>query len=201
MNLVRNIIVTVKIARRFGVFWLTPMFVDLAAGDLRLSSNSSCINAGTNQDWMVGTVDLDGNPRIYGGGRVDMGAYEYQRSHSVIPTNWLAQYGLPIDGSEDQGDVDGDRMKNWQEWRCNTNPTNGTSFLGFTTSASEDTGFVLRWRSEESVRYRLKRWTNLSTDAFGYVVRTNISATPPLNSETDTTATGFGPWFYRVGVE
>ena len=53
-----------------------PMFVDLAAGNLRLLSNSPCINAGTNQDWMVGAMDFDGKPRLIGG-RVDMGAYEW----------------------------------------------------------------------------------------------------------------------------
>ena len=92
-------------------------------------------------------------------------------------------------------------MDNWQEWRCHTDPTNETSFLGFTTPAPEGEGFVLRWRSEEGVRYRLKRSTNLNTDAFGYLVRTNIIATPSINSETDTTAVGSGPWYYRVGVE
>ena len=125
-----------------------PMFVDRAAGNLRLLSNSPCINAGTNQNWMVGAVDLDSNSRIYGGGRVDMGAYEYQGSLSVISTNWLAQYGLPIDGSADWGDADGDGMDNWREWRCHTDPTNGISLLDliepFAKSASEGEGIVLR---------------------------------------------------------
>ena len=182
-----------------------PMFVDVAAGNLRLLSNSPCINTGTNQTWMIGATDLDGYSRIYGGGRVDIGAYEYQSSFSVIPTNWLAQHGLPIDGSDDHGDADMDGMDNWQEWRCNTDPTNGTSFLGltqpFTISAPREGGLVLRWRSEEGLRYRLDRSTNLFTDEFGYPVRTNIPTTPPINSETDTTAVGSGPWFYRVGVE
>ena len=178
-----------------------PMFVDRAVDNLRLSSNSPCINTGTNQDWMIGATDLDGHPRIYGGGRVDRGAYEYQGSLSVIPTNWLARYGLPIDGSEDRGQADGDGMDNWQEWRCNTDPTNETSFLHFTTFALEGTGLVVRWQSAEGVRYRLKRSTNLCSDAFSYSVRTNIPAVPPLNTETDTTAAGSGPWFYRVGVE
>ena len=69
-----------------------PMFVDLAAGDLRLLSNSPCINAGTNQDWMASSVDLDGNPRI-SGGVVDMGAYERSICLAVVavsPTNLLA---------------------------------------------------------------------------------------------------------------
>ena len=52
------------------------MFVDLAAGDLRLQMGSPCINAG-NSAYVVGTTDLDGNPRIVGG-TVDVGAYEWQ---------------------------------------------------------------------------------------------------------------------------
>ena len=178
-----------------------PMFVDLVAGNLRLLSNSPCINAGTNQDWMIGATDLDGNPRIYGGGRVDMGAYEYQGSVSAIPTRWLTRYEVLIDGSEDQEDSDGDGMSNWREWRCKTDPTSRTSFLHFTTSTSEGTGFVVRWQSAQGVRYRLKRSTNLITDGFSYLVRTNIIATPPMNTETDKTATGSGPRYYRVGVE
>ena len=41
-----------------------PLFVDYAAGNLRLQSNSPCVNTGINQDWMAGSTDLDGNPRI-----------------------------------------------------------------------------------------------------------------------------------------
>jgi len=45
------------------------------AGNYRLSANSPCVNAGTNQSWMTNTVDLDGRQRIRYG-IVDMGAYE-----------------------------------------------------------------------------------------------------------------------------
>jgi hypothetical protein len=173
-----------------------PMFVSTNAGNYRLQAGSPCIDAGTNQQWMIGATDLDGLARIRGG-RVDMGAYEYE----YIPSAWLAQYGLPSDGSADLTDNDGDSMDNWREWRCNTDPTNETSFLHFTTSAPEGAGFVLHWQSAESVRYRLKRSTNLCTDGFSYLVRTNIVATPSINTETDKTAGGSGPWFYRVGVE
>ena len=55
-----------------------PRFVSAAAGDYHLQATSPCINAGTNQDWMIGATDLAGNPRINASGRVDMGAYEYQ---------------------------------------------------------------------------------------------------------------------------
>jgi hypothetical protein len=46
------------------------------AADYRLAQDSPCIDAGTNQDWMTGTTDLAGNPRIQGA-RADIGAYEF----------------------------------------------------------------------------------------------------------------------------
>ncbi len=62
-----------------------PLFVDQPpiglgnTGDLRLQPCSPAINAGDNTAVPSGiTTDLDGNPRFYNGGTVDMGAYEYQ---------------------------------------------------------------------------------------------------------------------------
>ena len=67
-----------------------PRFVNAAAGDYHLQSTSPCINAGTNQNWMIGATDLDGNPRLDASGRVGMGAYEYQGmsiwSNMTIPS-------------------------------------------------------------------------------------------------------------------
>jgi hypothetical protein len=52
-----------------------PQFVDRANGDFHLASTSPCIDAGITQPWMIGTQDLDGNPRV-SGASVDIGAYE-----------------------------------------------------------------------------------------------------------------------------
>lgn len=53
-----------------------PLFMNPAAGNLRLRGNSPCVNRGTNEPWMLTGTDLDGGPRIHFG-TVDMGAYEH----------------------------------------------------------------------------------------------------------------------------
>jgi hypothetical protein len=69
-----------------GNIALDPLFVDTNGwSNLRLQSNSPCINAGNN-DFVTWSTDLDGNPRIVGG-TVDMGAYEFQPSMGVRYVN------------------------------------------------------------------------------------------------------------------
>ncbi len=99
-----------------------PLFVNLTNGNLRLQSNSPCINAGNN-DYVSLGVDLDGNPRI-SDGTVDMGAYEFQCLTNTPFYNWLIEYSLPTDGSADYIDSDGDGLNNWQEYQLGTNPLN-----------------------------------------------------------------------------
>jgi hypothetical protein len=56
-----------------------PKFADFAAQNFRLAWGSPCINTGSNQAWMVGALDMGGNPRLspLPDGPVDMGAYEF----------------------------------------------------------------------------------------------------------------------------
>ncbi|MDD5706423.1 MAG: hypothetical protein PHR35_10880 [Kiritimatiellae bacterium] len=60
-----------------------PKFVDIASGNYRLRGSSGCVNAGANEDWMAGALDLDGELRMRGG-IVDMGAYEYIPTGTVV---------------------------------------------------------------------------------------------------------------------
>jgi hypothetical protein len=111
-----------------------PVFVDLSGGNLRLQSYSPCINAGNNS-YATNATDLDSNSRMVSG-TVDIGAYEYQGTGSVISYAWLQQYGLPIDGSADLTDLDLDGADNFQEWMADTVPTNAASFLNLTINSS-----------------------------------------------------------------
>ncbi len=55
-----------------------PIFADYSGGDYGLNHASPGVNAGTNQPWMAGALDLGGRTRIdrYSR-RADMGCYEY----------------------------------------------------------------------------------------------------------------------------
>ncbi len=60
-----------------GNITVSPGLVDYENGDAHLLVDSPCLDIGTNLVWMIGAVDLDGNPRLdkrYL--KVDIGCYE-----------------------------------------------------------------------------------------------------------------------------
>ncbi|MCX6926512.1 MAG: hypothetical protein NT154_25380 [Verrucomicrobia bacterium] len=175
-----------------------PLFVDQANGNLRLQTNSPCINGGLNA-YAPGPTDLDGLPRIVSG-TVDIGAYEFQGPGSVISYAWLQHYGLTTDGSADFTDPDHDGRNNWQEWRCQTDPTNALSALRLLSASPDGTNVTVTWQSVAGVDYFLERSTNLSALPPFTLLATGIPGQPGATSYTDTAATNAGPFFYRLGV-
>ncbi len=178
-----------------------PAFVDLSAGDFHLQGNSPCINAGQNA-YAASNTDLDGLPRIVGG-TIDIGAYEVHGPASAISYAWLQQYNLPTDGSADAADPDADGRDTWQEWRCQTDPTDPFSVLRLLDPLPDGTtpgGVIVRWQSAAGVNYFLERCTGLSPAVPFSVLVTNVFGQPDTTTYTDTNAVDSGLFFYRVGV-
>lgn len=181
-----------------GNITLPPLFRDLVAKDLHLQSSSPCINAGNNA-YVTNLFDLDGNPRI-ALGTVDMGAYEFQGSGSLISYAWLQQYGLPMDGSADNADLDGDGLCNWQEWRCGTCPTNAASLLRMISAVPSGRNITVSWQSVAGVNYILERGTNTVLPLQFKRIAAGLRGVTGTTSYTDTNATVYPQIFYRVGV-
>ena len=117
-------------------------------------------------------------------------------SHSVradIPGKRLFDIGV--------ADPDHDGMNNFAEWIAGTNPTNAASNLRLTlVSATNASHIVVSWPSVAGTTYWLERSTNLTT-GFNSIVATNITATVPTNTQTDTAILPGSTRLYRVGVE
>ena len=184
-----------------------PIFVNMAVGDFHQQTNSPTINDGSNSalapatHFVPITPDLDGNPRIVGG-TVDIGAYEYQGSNYnlPIPIEWLVQYSLPTDGSEDYAYSDNSGMNNWQKWIAGLVPFNSASVLAMVSPAPTNnaSGITVTWQSVTTRTYFIQSSTNLPTF---WPVQSNIVGQAGTTSYTDTSATNGGPYFYRIGVQ
>jgi len=173
-----------------------PLFVDYAGGNLRLQSNSPCINAADNAS-VANTIDLDGRPRIVGG-TVDMGAYEFQGPGMGEFIAWLQQFGLPTDGSADFSDPDADLLNTFQEWTADTDPTNAASVLRI-TAISPGPRVSVSLQSSAARLYTLESCPDLSTGPWTPVSgQTDVPGTGGLL--TLSGATTSPSRFYRVSV-
>jgi gliding motility-associated-like protein len=88
------------------LFNCDPLFVDTSQGDYRLQCRSPAINAGSNAHFSKDSLpdlshivtDMDGLPRFYNNGIVDMGAYEFQQERfSLSLPDSLGVCGFPVE--------------------------------------------------------------------------------------------------------
>lgn len=125
-----------------------------------------------------------------------------------IPDWWMIQYfGHPTGQAGDlslaQNDADGDGMSNQQEYLAGTDPTNPLSALRMTTVAVIKPGPELdvSWNSVSNKIYFLQRSTSLAALPASPVLQSNIVGQAGTTIYKDMTASGTGPYFYRVGVQ
>jgi hypothetical protein len=79
-------------------------------------------------------------------------------------------------------------------------PHNPLSVLRLLTPAGTPSGIAVNWQSVTNRVYFLERSTNLSPPPVFLPLASNIPGQPGITASTDATATGLGPFFYRVGV-
>ena len=98
------------------------------------------------------------------------------------------------------GDPDEDGMLTWREFLANTDPKDPLSLLQFEHVAPGPAAgdMVLRWQSASNRLYSIWRSASLP-DGFAHRIVTNLPATLPVNSYTDTVDNAEA-LFYRIEV-
>jgi len=95
-------------------------------------------------------------------------------------------------------DFDGDGMINSDEFVAGTGVADRDDVFSIEISGSGESGVPLRWKSKSGRVYEVLR--ALQVDGDYETIHVGMLASPPENSYTDLTATGKGPWFYKIKV-
>ncbi len=135
---------------------------------------------------------------VHTGGRLNLQRM-VETDANGLPDWWELLYFGHLTGTDPNADPDHDGMNNLAEWIAGTNPTNAASVLRASVVSNSPSGVVVSWSSVAGKTYWLARSTNLLT---GFsTISTNIAATAPTNTLTDTAILPVNTRFYRVGVE
>lgn len=128
-------------------------------------------------------------------------AFAADRAAQGTPLWWLAAHGFEEDFDlAELGDPDEDGMLTWREFLANTDPKDPLSLLQFEHVAPGPAAgdMVLRWQSASNRLYSIWRSASLP-DGFAHRIVTNLPATLPVNSYTDTVDNAEA-LFYRIEV-
>jgi subtilisin family serine protease len=138
--------------------------------------------------------------KVVTGGRLNL-ARTVDVDGNGLPDWWEQQFFGELTGTDPSADSDNDGASNLAEFLAGTNPTNYSSALRLTAlSAGCTNGVVLEWPGAAGRYYRLLCATNL-LNGFDSLVRTNLAATPPLNTVTDAAPASASPRLYRLELE
>jgi len=135
-------------------------------------------------------------------GRVDRVDLQVNLAVSTF-AQWLAYYGLPPN-SATNSDPTHKGMTLWEDYIAGTDPTNPNSLFKMEINAKplllggQLAGITIQWDSVAGKTYGVYR--SLSLGQTFQAVQTNVTATAPVNSFPDNTASGPGPYFYRIQV-
>lgn len=110
---------TIPLPPGAGNFTNDPLFVNAATGNFRLSPQSLCVDAASNQ-LASGATDLDGNART-NGASVDVGAYEFYAAASGY---WLWATAITNGLTNYNDSAAGDGYPNLLKYTAGGSPTN-----------------------------------------------------------------------------
>jgi len=116
-----------------------------------------------------------------------------------LPDGWeQGHFGSLAPNAGD--DADGDGVSNMAEYQSGTDPNDPQSLFSLIeVSTHPQNGLQVKWNSVVDKSYTLQRSSDLLA---GFTtVSTNQLATPPINTHHDASATGTGPFFYRLRLE
>ncbi|MEN8255195.1 MAG: hypothetical protein ABFR33_06965 [Verrucomicrobiota bacterium] len=108
------------------------------------------------------------------------------------PIWWLTSHGL----GDDLGDTDNDDMLAWQEWVCDTDPTNKDSVLKLTDIEPSGADMQVCWQGGVLATQLLERCSNLVSSSWAPLL-TNVPPTSVTNNHSDSSITN-PAGFYRI---
>ena len=174
----------------------TPSFTP-TPGTLELTAASSAYSRSATVNGSNATLQGSAS---FSFGRVDNGKVERINLPVNLPPETFAQWALRIFGNSGinpNADADGDGANNFAEYKAGTDPlSNQSAFKFIEVLPAQPGGIQVRWSSIAGRAYTLERSSNAQSNYTP--VASTIWATGSATAFTDATATGTGPFFYRL---